>query len=199
MCSHHPSYRRCGLAATQSSARFRRGATFVRMRRTESRSGQPGEREPSPPFGHVSWREGVEYGVDHLVVVHDAADDMAVLAETVMGRDGVLRRPQRVPGYLAKIAKYPLWAVSVRALVGAAVLPVPMFLYGGSRYHYLVQGHGQYRFDQNALLAGVVIALLGAFVGMLAGAAWGLLVVRYARSSVRARDERGSGGRGGDG
>lgn len=167
--------------ATQSSARFWHGATFVRMRRTESRSGQPSVREPSPPFGHVSWHEGVA----QQAVAHDAAEDMVLLAETVMGREGGLPRPQGLPAYLAKIARYPLWAISVRALVGAAVLPVPMFLYGGTRYHYLVTVDGQYHFDQNALLSGAVLALVGWLVGMLVGALWGLLVVRYARSRVR--------------
>lgn len=155
------------------------------MRRTESRIRQPSVSEPSPPFGHVSWREGVE----HPGVEHDAAEDIGLLAETVMGRDGELPRPPGLPAYLAKIARYPLWAILVRALVGAAVLPVPMFLYGGTRYHYVVNVGGRYHFDQNALLSGAVLALMGSLVGMLAGALWGLLVVRYARGSVRQLDE----------
>jgi hypothetical protein len=132
--------------------------------------------EPSPPFAHVSWRDEV---------VHDAAEDLVVLAETVMGRDGGDARPERCPAHLAKIARYPLWAISVRAAVAAAVFPVVVFGYGGTRYHYLAQAGGQYRFDQDALLAGVWLALLGVLGGMLVGALWGLLVVRYARGRVR--------------
>ena len=102
-------------------------------------------REPSPPFEHVSWREEVE---------HDAATDVTLLAETVMGRDA---QPSSggAPGYLAKIARYPLWAISVRALFGAALIPLPMFLYAGTRYHYFASVRAQYHVDQNALLAGV--------------------------------------------
>ena len=144
-------------------------------------------REPSPPFEHVSWREEVE---------HDAATDVTLLAETVMGRDA---QPSSggAPGYLAKIARYPLWAISVRALFGAALLPLPMFLYAGTRYHYFASVHARSRVDQNALLAGIVLALGGALVGMAAGACWGVLVVRYARRSVRKFGETGDGRGGG--
>jgi len=134
-------------------------------------------REPSPPFEHVSWREEVE---------HDAADDVTLLAETVMGREAEPSLGRGLPGYLAKIARYPFWAISVRALVGAALLPVPLFLYAGTRYHYFVDAQAQYHVDQNALLAGVTLALGGALVGMVVGALWGVLVVRYARRQVRA-------------
>src|SRR5436190_3641238 len=146
------------------------------MRRTWSRSGQFPVVEPSPPFAHVSWREGV---------VHDAAEDMVVLAETVMGRDGGDPRPEGCPAHLAKIVQYPLWAISVRALAAAAVLPVMLFGYGGTRYHYLLPAGGRSRFDQDALLAGVSLALVGVLAGMVVGSLWGLLVVRYARSRVR--------------
>jgi hypothetical protein len=134
-------------------------------------------REPSPPFEHVSWREDVE---------HDADADVTLLAETVMGKDGEPSPAPGAPGYLAKIARYPLWAISVRALVGAALIPVPLFLYAGTRYHYFAHAGAHYRVDQNALLAGVTFALGGAFVGMAVGALWGLLVVRYARRQVAA-------------
>ena len=132
--------------------------------------------EPSPPFAHVSWRDEV---------VHDAAEDLVVLAETVMGRDDGDPHPEGCPAHLAKIARYPLWAISVRAAVAAAVFPVVVFAYGGTRYHYLAQAGGQYHFDQDALLAGVWLALLGVLGGMVVGALWGLLVVRYARGRVR--------------
>jgi hypothetical protein len=147
------------------------------MRRVESRTRHPSVREPSPPFGHVSWREEVE---------HVAVEDMALLAETVMGREAQPSVAPGLPGYLVKIARYPLWAISVRALVGAALLPVPVFLYVGTRYHYFVGTDAQYHVDQNALLAGVTLALIGALVGMMVGALWGLLVVRYARRQERA-------------
>ena len=143
-----------------------------------------GVREPSPPFGHVSWHERADRAAEHLEVEHDAAHDMVVLAETVMGRDGA-PSPPRPAAYLAKIARYPLWAISVRALVGFAVLPVPLFLYGAARYHYVVTGRGGSHFDQNTLLAGVGFALVGSLVGMLIGAVWGLIVVRHPRGSVR--------------
>jgi hypothetical protein len=132
--------------------------------------------EPSPPFAHVSWCEGE---------VHDAAEDMVVLAEAVMGRDGADPGPAGCPAHLAKIARYPLWAISVRAAVAAAVLPVLLFGYGGTRYHYLAQAGGQYRFDQDALLAGVSLAFVGVLGGIVVGSLWGLLVVRYARRRVR--------------
>jgi hypothetical protein len=129
---------------------------------------------------------------------------MAALAETVMGVDES-RSGHRVgvPGYLAKIARYPLWAISVRALVGAAILPLPVFLYAGTRYHYVVRASGEASFDQDALLAGVTLAFVGSLVGLVIGTFWGVLVVRYARhhassheavgarSNVRRTDERG--------
>jgi hypothetical protein len=152
------------------------------MWRSVSRSGHATVREPSPPFEHVSWHEWV----DQHGVAHDAADDMVLLAETVMARERV-PRDAGVPAHLAKIARYPLWAISVRALVGAAVLVIPLFLYGGTRYHYFSQSGGRYHVDQNALLAGVAFAFVGSLVGSAVGALWGLLVVRYARGSVRRR------------
>jgi hypothetical protein len=103
----------------------------------------------------------------------------------VMGRDGGDPRPIGCPAHLAKIARYPLWAISVRAAVAAAVLPVLLFGYGGTRYHYLAQAGGQYRFDQDALLAGVSLAFVGVLGGIVVGSLWGLLVVRYARRRVR--------------
>jgi hypothetical protein len=155
------------------------GATFRGMRRPGSPSGQPAVVEPSPPFAHVSWREEREE------VVHDAADDLVVLAESVMGREGGDPRPERCPAHLAKIVQYPLWAISVRAAIAAAVIPVLLFGYGGTRYHYLAQAGGRYRFDQDALLAGVSLALVGVLAGVVVGSLWGLLVVRYARGRVR--------------
>jgi hypothetical protein len=138
-------------------------------------------REPSPPFEHVSWRD------ERDEVAHDAAEQVTVLAETVMGRDGERSRTPRVP-YLAKIAQYPLWAICVRALFGAALVPVPVFLSAGSRYHYFAHASAHPHIDQNALLAGVTLALGGALVGMVFGALWGVVVVRYARKTVRKVD-----------
>jgi len=142
-------------------------------------------REPSPPFEHVSWRD------ERDEVHHDAADDVTLLAETVMGRDDVPSRAPRVP-YLVKIAQYPLWAICVRALFGAALLPVPVFLYAGTRYHYFSHASVHPHVDQDALLAGVILAFGGALVGMVLGALWGMIVVRSARRTVRnlgVRDE----------
>lgn len=158
------------------------------MPRVESPSRQPSVREPSPPFEHVSWREEVE---------HDAAHDVTVLAETVMGRGAEPPLATDLPGYLAKMARYPLWVISLRALVGAALLLVPVFLYAGTRYRYFAGTGGQYQVDRNALLAGLTLALGGALVGMVVGASWGLLVVLYARSSVRKLDAQAAERRGG--
>jgi hypothetical protein len=158
------------------------------MTRVESSSRQPSVREPSPPFEHVSWREEVE---------HDAAHDVMVLAETVMGRDPEPPLAPGFPGYLAKLARYPLWVISVRALIGAALLVVPVFLYAGTRYHYFAGTGTQYHVDQNALLAGLALALGGALVGMVVGASWGLLVVWYARRSVRKLGAQPAENRGG--
>jgi hypothetical protein len=97
-----------------------------------------------------------------------------------MGREAQPSVAPGLPGYLVKIARYPLWAISVRALVGAALLPVPVFLYVGTRYHYFVGTDAQYHVDQNALLAGVTLALIGALVGMMVGALWA------ARGPIRA-------------
>jgi hypothetical protein len=135
-------------------------------------------REPSPPFEHVSWRD------ERDEVQHDAVEDVTFLAETVMGRDVAPSRAPRVP-YLVKIAQYPLWAICVRALFGAALAPVPVFLYAGTRYHYFSRASAHPHVDQNALLAGVTLALAGALVGMVIGALWGMLVVGYARRTVR--------------
>ena len=142
-------------------------------------------REPSPPYEHVSWRD------ERDEVPHDAAEDITVLAETVMGREGARSRAPRVP-YLVKIVQYPLWAISVRALFGAALLPVPVFLYAGTRYHYFGHVSAHPHIDQDALLAGVILAFGGALVGIVIGALWGMVVVRYARRAVRnlgVRDE----------
>jgi hypothetical protein len=158
------------------------------MPRAQSPNGDTRVDEPSPPFEHVSWYEETP---------HDAAEDMAVLAETVMGRDGASARSRRVPNYLAQIAEYPVWAVMVRALVGAAVFVVPAFVYAGTRYHYLVRVGGQNEFDQNALLDGLALTVVGSLVGILVGALWGLLVVQYARTSVRKSNEQAGDGRGG--
>jgi hypothetical protein len=178
MNSQPLSYRTKGGDTTQSSGKIASAALFsVGMSRVESPSRQPSVREPSPPFVHVSWREEVE---------HDAAAEVTSLAETVMGRDAEPSRATAVPTYLAKIARYPLWAISVRALFGAALVPVPAFLYAGTRYHYFAHAGAQYHIDQNALLAGVTLALGGALVGMAAGALWGWFVVRHARRKVAA-------------
>ena len=139
-------------------------------------------REPSPPFEHVSWRDWRDE------VEHDAGEDVTLLAETVMGRDGAPSRALRVP-YLAKVAQYPLWAICVRALVGAALLPIPVFLYAGTRYHYFSHASANPHVNQNALLAGVILAFGGALVGMVIGALWGVLVVRYARTTIRRQHE----------
>jgi hypothetical protein len=137
-------------------------------------------REPSPPFEHVSWREEVE---------HDADEDVTVLAVTVMGRDGEPAPPPAVDAYLVKIARYPLWAICIRALVGGALVPVPVFLYAGTRLHYFTGAQAHARVDQNALLSGVTLALAGALVGMALGALWGMIVVWHARRIVRAAGE----------
>ncbi len=126
-------------------------------------------REPSPPFEHVSWREEVE---------HDANEDVTLLAVTVMGHDAESTRTPIVPWYLAKIARYPLWAICIRALVGAALVPVPVFLYAGTRLHYFT-GAPNSHVDQNAVLSGVTLALAGALVGMAIGALWGVMVVAH--------------------
>jgi hypothetical protein len=160
------------------------GRPTIRSRITADRAifvGMRSVREPSPPFEHVSWREEVE---------HDAASAVTSLAVTVMGRDAEPPHAKPVPTYLAKIARYPLWAISVRALFGAALVPLPMFLYAGTRYHYVAHASAQASasaqsyIDQNALLAGVTVALGGALIGAVLGALWGLLVVRYARRQV---------------
>jgi len=138
-------------------------------------------REPSPPFEHVSWREEVE---------HDADKDVTVLAVTVMGRDDESAPQPVVDPYLAKIARYPLWAICIRALVGGALVPVPVFLYAGTRLHYFTGAQAHSRVDQNAVLSGVTLALAGALVGMAIGALWGMIVVWRARRIVRRAGER---------
>jgi hypothetical protein len=138
-------------------------------------------REPSPPFEHVSWREEVE---------HDANEDVTVLAVTVMGGEAESAPAPVVPSYLAKIARYPLWAICIRALVGAAVVPIPVFLYAGTRLHYFVGAQAHSHVDQNALLSGVMVALAGALVGMAIGALWGMIVVGHARRIVRKAHAR---------
>ena len=137
-------------------------------------------REPSPPFEHVSWREEVE---------HDANADVTLLAVTVMGHDGETIRTPVVPAYLAKIARYPLWAICIRALVGGALVPVPVFLYAGTRLHYFT-GAAHSHVDQNAVLSGVTLAFVGALVGMAIGALWGVLVVGHACRIVREAETR---------
>jgi hypothetical protein len=138
-------------------------------------------REPSPPFEHVSWREDVE---------HDAKEDVTLLAVTVMGIDAESSRTPVVPSYLAKIARYPLWAICIRALVGGALVPVPVFLYAGTRLHYFTGAQAHSHIDQSAVLSGVTLALAGALVGMAIGAVWGMLVVGHARRIVRKASAR---------
>jgi hypothetical protein len=138
-------------------------------------------REPSPPFEHVSWREEVE---------HHADEDVTLLAVTVMGLDDEAKRTPVVPAYLAKIACYPLWAICIRALVGAALVPVPVFLYAGTRLHYFTGVQAHSHVDQNAVLSGLTLAFAGALVGMAIGALWGVLVVGHARRIVRKAGER---------
>ena len=89
----------------------------------------PRVREPSPPFEHVSWREEVE---------HDANEDVTVLAVTVMGGEAEWAPHPVVPSHLAKIARVPAVGDLHPRLVGAAVVPIPVFLYAGTRLHYFV-------------------------------------------------------------
>jgi hypothetical protein len=128
-----------------------------------------------PPYDHVSWVEGER---------HDADEDMAAYAERVIGEERERRDGRVGLPYLLKLACYPSWTVSIRALVGAAVLAVVTFFSGAARYHY-VGGSGDRRFLRpDALLDGVTLALLGAVVGSVLGAAWGVLVVRRVRRRI---------------
>ena len=89
-----------------------------------------------------------------------------------------------------KIARYPLWAICIRALVGAALVPIPVFLYAGTRCTTSSARGAHSHVDQNALLSGVMVALAGALVGMAIGALWGMIVVGHARRIVRKAHAR---------
>ncbi len=122
------------------------------------------------PFDHVSWREHVR---------HDADEDLAVLADVVM-RD---ERPQKLPitPYLVSILDYPGWTITLRALAGALIVAVPVFLYGGYRYDY-VGGESRHHYLRALpLLRGTLLTLLVVPLGLAVGALWGVLLVRRAR------------------
>ena len=125
------------------------------------------------PYDHVSWREHVR---------HDADEDLAVLSDIVM-RD---ERPpkQAVTPYLVTILEYPGWTITLRALAGALIVAVPVFLYGGYRYDY-VGGESRHHFLRALpLLRGTLLTLLMIPVGLALGALWGVLLVRRARRFV---------------
>ena len=69
-------------------------------------------------------------------------------------------------------------------------MPIPVFLYAGTRLHYFTGPQAQSHVDQNAVLSGVTVALAGALVGMAIGALWGVLVVGHARRIVRKAGAR---------
>ena len=120
MNSHPQSYRRWAVDTTQGSGKIAsRGATFR---------------------GHAE-RARTVAAVRARVLARGSGARRGRRRDVARGdRHGARTASHRprpgVPGYLAKIARYPLWAISVRALVGAALIPLPVFLYAGTRYHY---------------------------------------------------------------
>ena len=127
------------------------------------------------PFDHVSWREEVR---------HDADEDLAVLADVVM-RDE--RPPKReVTPYLATVAEFPAWTITMRAFAGALIVAIAVFFYGFYRYDY-VGGESQHHFIRwLALLRGLLLTLVFIPLGIAIGACWGALIVRRARRFVAA-------------
>lgn len=150
------------------------------MGSTSTRSRRLGE--PSPPFDHVSWRDD-EY--------HDADADMAILAEIVMSGDEAGEAPAEAARgstrHLQLMARYPWWVVSVRALVGAALVAFALFAHGAWRYDYFVHSGGEAAVDQDALLAGLQLASAGSVAGLLLGAGWGFVVYGCARRHLRPK------------
>ena len=134
--------------------------------------------EPSPPYGHVSWRDA------RNEVEHDAAAEVTVLAETVMGRDargGALVRLSRLPR--EDRALPAVGDLRARARRGRAAPDTGVPVGRDSRHHYVVHTGAEYHIEQNAVLNGLTVALAGAFVGAALGALWGSLVVRHAAAS----------------